>query len=249
MSGKRRIVIHVGIHKTGSTSIQGFLHAHREALRRLDVDFYSGAYNESNHVELHAAAMRCERTSPWKLGVGLEVDGTFREAVQQRVHQYIAESHCGCIVFSAEGLSYLRYEDEMNRLRNMIPEGRIEIVVYVRDPASFLASYKRELKKHVVPVLIDEDSFAYTGDDSWLVDFDKRIDGFRDAFGGQNVIVIDYDHELRTSGNVIPSFLRVLGVESHFSSADWSSFFLNRTRAMNSPMIWRASARLWKRWR
>jgi GT2 family glycosyltransferase len=176
--------------------------------------------------------MRRERTSPWKLGVGLEVDGTFREAVQQRVHQYIAESHCGCIVFSAEGLSYLRYEDEMNRLRTLIPEGRIEIVVYVREPASFLASYKRELKKHVVPVVIDEDSFAYTGDDSWLSDFDKRIDGFRDAFGGQNVIVIDYDHELRTFGNVIPSFLRVLGVESHFSSADWSSFFLNRTSAI-----------------
>jgi hypothetical protein len=34
-------------------------------------------------------------------------------------------------------------------------------------------------------------------------------------------------------GNVIPSFLKVLGVESRFTSEDWAPFFLNRTRLVN----------------
>ncbi len=229
MSTEKRIVIHVGIHRTGSTSIQEFLRTHRAVLRTLSVDFYLGEYVPSNHVELHAAAMRLERTSPFKLNTGLVLDETFRERVQARVRQYITQSDCRCVVFSAEGLSYLRYEDEMNRLRAMIPEGGIEIVMYLRDAASFLASYKSELKKHTMPATIESDSFAYTGEDSWLVDFESRLASFRNAFGAQNVIALDFDHEIRTAGSVIPSFLKVLGVASHFDVQDWSGFFLNRT--------------------
>jgi len=229
MSAEKRIVIHIGIHKTGSTSIQEFLHTQREKLRTLNVDFYFGAHLPSNHVELPFAAMRLERASPFKLDTGLEVDETFREGVQASVRQYIKQSNCKCIVFSAEDLSYLRYEDEMNRLRAMIPEGRIEIVAYLRDAASFLTSYKLEMKKHKMPDPIVSDSFAYTGLDSWLVDFESRLAGFRHAFGFRNVIVLNYNHELHAVGSVIPSFLKVLGVESHFGFQDWSGYFLNRT--------------------
>jgi hypothetical protein len=235
MSAEKRIVIHVGIHKTGSTSIQEFLGAHRAALRTLNIDFYSGAYLPNNHVELHVAAMRLERTSPFKLGKAILVDDMYREGVQARVRQYIAQSPCPCVVFSAEGLSYLRYEDEMNRLRAMFPEGRIEIVIYLRDAVSFLASYKRMMTKHKMPATIERDSFLYTGEDSWLVDFESRLAGFRNAFGAQNVIALDYNHEVSTAGNVIPSFLRVLGVEHHSQFQDWSGFFLNRTPPVENP--------------
>jgi len=235
VSTEKRIVIHVGIHKTGSTSIQEFLRTHREALRTLNVDFFSGAHLPSNHVELHVAAMRLERASPFKMSAGIVVDEVYRQNVQARVRQYITQSNCRCIVFSAEGLSYLRYEDEMNRLKAMIPTGRIEIIMYLRNAAGFLASYQREMTKHTLPAIIESDSFAYTGKDSWLVDYESRLAGFRNAFGAQNVIALDYDHELRTAGNVIPSFLNVLGVADHFHVQDWSGFFLNRTPGVGDP--------------
>ncbi len=229
MSAEKRIVIHVGIHKTGSTSIQEFLRSHRIALHGLDVDFYLGAFNPRNHVELHAAAIRLERDCPFKLNKGLVVDESFRESVQARVRQYIAQSQSACMIFSAEGLSYLRYEDEMERLQAMIPEGHIDIVMYLRDSAGFLASYRSEMTKHRMPPTIERDSFAYTADDSWLVDFESRLASFRKAFGTQNVIALDYDHELRTAGSVIPSFLNVVGVGSHFRAQDWNGIFLNPT--------------------
>jgi hypothetical protein len=66
-------------------------------------------------------------------------------------------------------------------------------------------------------------------ENSWLVDFESRLANFKHAFGFRNVIVFNYDHELHAVGSVIPSFLKVLGVESHFDFQDWSKFFLNRT--------------------
>lgn len=228
MTTEQRIIIHVGIHKTGTTSIQQFLFRNRMSLRALDVDFYSGIHFPSNHVELHAAAMRLERASPFKLYGDVIVDETYREQVQSHIRRYIAQSPCRNVVFSAEGLSYLRYEDEMNRLKAMIPGRHTEIVMYLRSPASFLASYKRTMKTFELPAEIEKDHFAYTEVDSWLVDFENRLAGFRNAFGARNVTTVCYEAELSISGNVIPSFLEILGVAHHFPPRYWQPVFENR---------------------
>lgn len=229
MSLKKRAVVHVGIHKTGSTSIQAFLNEYRAKLCTLGVHFYTGMHDVSDHIEMHTVTMRLERASPFKLNTGLAVDSAYQEMVRERVQRFIFESSCDCIVFSAEGLSYLRYEDEMERLRSIVPQCQIEIVMYLRDPVRFLESYRIEMMHHIMPPTIEPDPFAYTGNDSWLVDFESRIKGFQNAFGCENVITLNYDQEYDAMRNVIPSFLRVLGVESHFEAHHWSTVFRNRT--------------------
>lgn len=224
----KRIFLHIGIHKTGSTSIQNFLGANRIALQKLGIDFYSGAYFPNNHVELHVATMRAERSSPFKLTKGIQVDEVYRESIQEIVSSYVNNTNFPSLIFSAEGLSYLRYEDEMIRLKNMIPEGRIQIVIYLRNPSDFLVSYRKELEKHPAPTDFDKDSFAYTGADSWLIDYEARLILIKKTFGEQNVIVLNYDEELQHAGNIIPSFLRVIGVESQFSESDWGKLFFNK---------------------
>lgn len=121
---KKRIVIHVGIHKTGSTSIQDFLGTHRTRLRKLNCDFFSGEYLPNNHVELHLAAMNKERASPFKLSRAVAVDEAFQKRINDRVSSYIAESPCHTVIFSAEGLSYLRDEHEMDRLKACVPNAK-----------------------------------------------------------------------------------------------------------------------------
>src|SRR5579859_8251733 len=189
----RRFIVHIGIHKTGTTSIQMFLETFKDRLKASGIHFYSGLYTASNHVELHAAAMRANRMSPFKMDNHLVIDEAFRARVRDRISQSIAESSCRCHLFSAEGLSYLRFEDEMDRLKSMLPGGSIEIIVYLREPADFLASYRTQMHRHKLPDHIDRDSFAYVADDTWLVDFASRIANFKQAFGPQNVTVLDYD--------------------------------------------------------
>lgn len=81
-----------------------------------------------------------------------------------------------------------------------------------------------------LPLSSERDSFAYMGHDSWLVDFESRLAAFRKAFGIKNVVAVDYDRELRTNGNVIPSFLNILGVERHFNANVWRGVFVNRSQ-------------------
>ncbi|MBM3162694.1 MAG: hypothetical protein FJZ79_05150 [Chlorobi bacterium] len=229
MRHKKRIVVHAGIHKTGSTSIQAFLGKNRPRLERLGIAFFRGAYIPDNHVELHAAAMRFQRSSPFKHSGKALIDHDFRKRVHHDITNFIAHSDCDTIVFSAEGISYLRYPDEMTRLAGMLAGGSTEIIMYLREPVTFLRSYSREMEKHRICPGCDKDSFAYTGKDSWLVDYPSRIAGFASAFGQDNVRTIDYDGELSCRGSVIPSFLEILGISSDFREDEWQEFFCNRT--------------------
>lgn len=225
----KRIIVHAGIHKTGSTSIQKFLGERRAALREQGIDFYAGSYMPNNHAELHAAAMRTERQSGFKRINRIEVDGAYRDDVRERVRQHVANSPCPTVLFSAEGLSYLRHPDEFDRLKDMLL-GDIEVVLYLREAAGFLASYRRML--HVPEsFIVTRDSFAYVGDDSWLVDYKALVAGFQSAFPVVNVL--DYDRELRQRGNVIPSFLDVIG--ARFRAEEWRGVFVNRTVGLDIP--------------
>lgn len=59
-------IVHIGTHKTGTTSIQNFLWQRREWLRDHGYAFYQGMHIGDNHAELHASAMRAHRNSPFR---------------------------------------------------------------------------------------------------------------------------------------------------------------------------------------
>lgn len=237
MTNSPHIVFHAGFHKTGTTSIQTFLDRKRDVLLARGVDFYAGLYQRSNHVEIHAAAMRFDRPSGFKQRSGLLINDAFRTNISAHVYQFILRSPGRRIVFSNEGLSLLRYPDEMDCLRRMVPAGRIEIVLYTRNVADFTKSYSLQLQKNprTLPDVVDKESFAYLAPDSWVLDFENRINGFRNAFGSENVTVLDYDQELNAHGNVIPSFLQIIGIEPTFGQDEWKTLFLNRSPESPRP--------------
>ncbi len=224
----RKIIVHAGLHKTGSTSIQHFLESHREKLRALGIDFFQGAYLPQNHMELHASAMRQGRMSPFKLTLKEPISDAFRERVRERVAAYIENSPCERILFSAEGLSYLRHPDEMERLRALLGDVPVEIILYLRSKDKYLASYLREMAHYSSGKTDAAGSLREMTEGDWLVDYKGRVRGFADAFGTANVVTIDYDRSFAEDGSVIPSLLRHLGIVEHFERSDWSGVFLNK---------------------
>lgn len=221
-------VVHIGFHRTGSTSIQAFCWRFRGRLAKLGIAMYEGLHMPGNHVELHVGAMRPERMTPFKIKAGLNGGPGYRRKVEQRLSRFICSASQDKFLFSAEGLSYLREQDELAWLQNVLP-GKVIIVACLRDPMEYLRSYRVALMRHGIAESSDPDSIAYTRAGSWLLDYPARIEPFRTAFGPENVILIDYDKEVYQSGSIIPSFLRVLGVENDFCDQDLSAFFLNRT--------------------
>ena len=226
MSGP--VVLHMGLHKTGSISLQFFLGTNCQRLLSHGVAFYEGNFLRDNHTELHVYSIRPERDTPFKLDTGCTIDDGLRGHIEARVASFCA-AHGGCTkIFSNQGVSFLRYPDEMQRLSRLFAGERLRLVVYCRNKAEFLDSYREDLKKHRMPAHIDRDLFAYTELDTWLIDYEDRIMRFREAF---DVEVIDYDEEVDRYGSIIPSFLELLGVAGLFQRKDWENIHLNRRGA------------------
>ena len=245
---KKQLILHVGTHKTGSKSLQRFLLDHAVDVSRKGIAVYRGEFRESNHIELHLAAMRNERDSIAKLGPRkhLTIDAAYRQHVAERAQAFIRSHREEQIVFTSEGLSWLRYDDEIDRLRTVLDVGNHEakVVLYLRNKPDFLRSYTAQI--HKVPgrrPSNDPSSTLYVEPDTWLVDYDSLVATYERGFGAGNVVVLDYDHEMRQAGNVIPSFLRVLGLDA-VDELDSSSYFLNTT----NPADQRKPLRRAKRW-
>ena len=229
------VTLHIGLHKTGTTSIQHFLHAHRLKLSGCGIACYAGAHMPENHVELHTAALQKDRLTPFKIMSGVIADHAYFEAVRARVREFLSASTGMRPVFSAEGLSYIRHPEEIDRLSHILSGRPIRIIVYLREPERFRASYAAALRRQRNAPTDDPESFAYVAEDSWLFDYEKRLRVFEESLGPQNVTKVGYDEAVAKDGSVIPSFIAALGCGEHFAPAEWETYWLNANTELTTP--------------
>jgi len=116
------------------------------------------------------------------------------------------------LVYVHEDLSYLRHDDEFERLRDLFAGRAVTVVVFLRKRGDFLRSYAAQIEGTGFELSDDPTSFAYVQPDSWLVDYDALLERYRDCFGAANVEVYDYDETVERDGTVIPAFTEVLGI-------------------------------------
>jgi hypothetical protein len=226
------IFVHLGTHKTGTTSIQRCLAANSQLLKGQGYDLYHGTHlHGANHVEMHLSCLRPERDSFVKLRhPQADYGEAFRAATTQRIWDFLDSSSQPHQIFTNEGMSWLRFADEMERLRDLLQADRRAIcfILYLREPKSFAASYRRQIYK--VPGRAeskDPASVCYIEDDSWLLDYDAIQRTYRSAFPDATLKVIDYDAELSARGSVLPSFFAAIDTDP---PANAHEYFLNKTR-------------------
>jgi hypothetical protein len=147
-----RVDLHIGIEKTGSTSIQAFLRANREALLRQGV-LYPHATGEMNQVRLaaYAADAAAEDRVLRRHGAaeGAEQEA-FRRRLEQELETEAAESSATRMILSSEHCSSRLCSDaEVGRLRGLLERAGREfrIIVYLRRQDDLLLSkYSTSLK-------------------------------------------------------------------------------------------------------
>jgi hypothetical protein len=229
------IVLHIGTHKTGSTSLQQFLHDQRDGLLAgAGVAYPTGLVIPAAHAELPLLAIRRDRTWPARLRFPETQDPRWLSAAAAHVHDVLTSSPQPVSVFSHEDLSYVRFDDELAELRSALGERPVRVVVFLRDPVAFLRSYEAQLVATGFPLSDDPASFAYVERDSWLVDHDALLSAYRGAFGAESVEVIDYDETMRRDGSVIPAFAELVGIpRSSLPALD--RYFLNRSGLQLRP--------------
>lgn len=168
-------VIHIGQHKTGTTSIQRYLEQNRDCL--LQRGIYVPLYPDANHWKLNVYSLAGKRISTVKQLLKkseiVKIKQTIKKDVEQ-IYEDARNQNCNRIIWSNEGLYLLNSVIEYNRLKHLFKNlsDKIQIVCCFRDLDSYKKSFFDQLKGHVE--YKDKNSCHYFGNDSYLFDYTAK---------------------------------------------------------------------------
>jgi hypothetical protein len=235
-----RTTIHIGQHKTGTTSIQHYLRekSHDLAKRGLYVPDQIMGFGDPSHFILNIYALNSNRMSSKKeellkkrntqffgifsINPGELVGGQgvkLRTDIQKH-YQRAVSLGCNDIIWSNEGLYLLNSQEEYGRLVDLFStySERLRCVCCFRDIESYRNSYTRQLKSQGISLSRDPDSYRYVEYDSWLFDYKRKERLLRRAF--DEVILLEYSPE-----GMVNSFMDSIG----YSVSNGDEFRLNVT--------------------
>ena len=159
MTGERRILLHVGTHKTGTSSFQRSLKRNHAALLPkgvrafLDRRYENGAYSEfriGQHMTFAHLVLRDDLlTSPRYLKTTPDLNPRQRERRLMAMAERISAFEEPDVLLSTEQLCFARTEEETARLRAFVERTgrRIETVCAFRPVAEWRESWADEIAK------------------------------------------------------------------------------------------------------
>jgi hypothetical protein len=219
----KRLILHIGTHKTGSSSFQRSLMLNERVpaergvgvIRERDMYAASSNPNELNLTSLSHLSVRPELPTPMRLkNEGRPHEGAIRRALLRRLWaRDLAKRPKPVLIGSAESFCFLRTPREARQLSGFLAAIRRDLVVLLvaRDEAEWRASWRAQLEKRpkVREGLAKVDpSVRIDGD--WYFDL-AATRAFWSALG--EVREIDYDAEIAVSGNIVSRLYREAGID------------------------------------
>lgn len=179
-------IVHIGLPKTGTTSLQFLLGENRLKLKRQGADFFLGslAANRYNHGELYLSVLRDGVTTFGTQKHSFDKANLW-EQTRARIHNFITRSRARTLLFSSEGLSFLRTPTELSQLRELFPNDvDFKIFIVERQADEWLESWRRQIVSNPKRTLSsDPRSALYVEKDTWLIDFEGLKDVYDREFG------------------------------------------------------------------
>lgn len=229
---RQKLILHIGTHKTGSTSIQKFLFFNRLWLRALGI-YYPKPLNacmfnlSCNHSDLRDTALMEGKPR----GAGLHPKlGSHDQRLAQYVH-LIKTAKAPVNILSCEGWSshLNRYAERLSVLNQHFD---VQIVAFMRRPDFWIEKFYSQRIVNIehgetrsFQQFLDHDS-----NDIYLYDRSKIFSWWARVFGTENVHVIPY--EPRLSGfDLIEQFVETCGCNSQLAG------FLPLGRIHSNPTL------------
>ncbi|MCG2585208.1 hypothetical protein [Massilia sp. TS11] len=228
-----RTIIHIGQHKTGTTSIQHFLQHNKAKLASAGLyvpESIAGHYDPSHYI-LNVYALNENRYSPMKEHLSKTMPKEFFQGLRAQIladihRHYMQAESLGCkdVIWSNEGLYLLNSTEEYKRLRDLFSpySSEIECVCCFRELASYKRSYAQHLTKLGLTPSEDTDSYRYLASDSWLFDYAGKEQLLEKVF--DRVISFPYNPE-----DNVKSFMDQIG----YPVDDTASIRLNVSEPAN----------------
>lgn len=192
---KKRLLLHIGIGKTGTTSIQDMLLNNQARLAEHGVLYPKTGIVQFGH---HGLAILDEQTFSAKT-----------HALYQGLLKEIRNSSCHTVLISSENYSFMT-AGYINDLANSLQEFEVKIVFYVREQIKLFASSYLEWLKVGKEHQGSVKKFFELHKNSF--DFARRIAPWEDAFGQENIMVRLFEKRI-VGEDVCNDFLAFLGFE------------------------------------
>lgn len=182
-----RVILHIGVHKTGTSALQSFLHRNAALLSKRGVFYKPTSADWPNHNPLSAAFMRGSVDhGPDRLAKTLKEAGKRRLLIS-------SEMLCEPAVDIELFLSCLKGHD-------------VQTIAYIRHPCDILISAFNEVVRHhetrwTRP--LNEKPFAYDP---------SQMDILGRWLGATNVTLAPYDPTQWAGGSIFSDFLNMIGV-------------------------------------
>jgi hypothetical protein len=211
----RHLILHIGLTKTGSTSIQHALAAAHAAMAAQGVYYpRSAGYLEHPLLALacvdDAAQPGLIHRAVWKGVPPAQRLAAFRAALAAEIADLPADARC---VMSSEHISrLLRSPAEVGRLGDLLRPhfGTIEVVAYLRRQDQHAASaYAERLRGGILaPPALPEGGPAELPN----YDYARLLDLFATVFGAASLRPRIFDRENLVGGDVVTDFMSVAGI-------------------------------------
>ena len=134
-------VLHVGMHKTGTSSIQASLAALPD-----DRGYKLAVLGPANASETIVSGFQRPDDRKRATDAAEELLNARRKRAQTRLRTFLQNNSTRNIVISAEAMVHLT-GDELDELLTFIPHETIKVIGYVREPRSFMSSACQERVK------------------------------------------------------------------------------------------------------
>lgn len=220
------VLIHIGTHKTGSTSLQQFCVRAADQLND-DGILYPESGRPTDHDPPwghHVLAWSIQNKHGW---TGLEGWKTVKDEV--------ASSDVSCVLLSSEGFVTCSV-DQIRRIRSFFPDAEVRVLVYLREPFSHMLS----VYKQYVTTWGETRSFQKFADAKMhLCDYPALIDRWRQGLGSGRILTRSFEQCCSRSKGLEASLLEVLGLEL----GHYESFITGPTNV--SPENYQAAAVRW----
>lgn len=203
---KADIYIHIGVHKTGTSSIQAALYGNRRKLQRHDINYLGIDENHSTTL----FPLFCDAPEKYwinrRAGIDTAAKAARKNAATARaLRRALDGNRCSRFVISGEALSVLstagvvRLQQTLSRYAT-----RIRVIVYLREPYSYITSaFQQRLRQgETYEGLIAKGP---------LPNYRARLSSYIEVFGREALDIRVFDQDRFVDGNLIADFLCAIG--------------------------------------
>lgn len=188
-----KIILHIGLPKTGTTTFQHCLAQNMEILARLGFI----PYQEASHEYIKAKAVHLPH-SIIRDGVFSDIDKPATlERFTSRMDWYATHCNGKVMILSSEPLSFVRTRAEVSTLKDLLYSytDKIEVILVLREKKEWWRSYKANVKKNIKPgTEILWHSQYNINSNSWVLDWPALIEAYEAEFGKINILNYHRSH-------------------------------------------------------